>query len=299
MNSLAPIVLFVYDRPDHTRFTVESLKENQLATESNLVIFSDAAKDSDAEQCVQKVREYLKTISGFRTVTIIERNRNFGLSASIIDGVSSIVNNYGKVIVVEDDLITSKYFLQYMNEGLTLYQNDLEVISLHGYVYPVQVPLPETFFICGADCWGWATWKRGWDIFQSDGRELLLRLKEQRREFAFDWDGQYGNLKMLKRQISGEVNSWAIRWHASAFLQNKLTLYPGISLVNNIGGDQFGTHTKSLVEFQTDISRRPIQLKRLPMQENMQARQTFVDFFKTVHQSVIRRIIRRIVSMVS
>lgn len=299
MRSLAPIALFVYARPDHTRFTVDSLKENILAGESDLVIFSDGAKNKKMVSTVQGVRDYIKSISGFRSVTVVEREHNFGLAASIIDGVSRIVSSHGKVIVVEDDLLTSKYFLQYMNDGLDLYHDDPEVISVHGYVYPVKRALPETFFICGADCWGWATWKRGWEHFESDSKSLLYQLNQQHREYAFDWDGQYGNINMLQQQISGKVDSWAIRWHASAFLKNKLTLYPGVSLVNNIGGDAFGTHTKSLYDFQSNVADHPIHVERLLLQENGEARLAFIDFFKGIKQPIARKIIRKITSLLS
>lgn len=299
MRSLAPIALFVYARPDHTRYAVDSLKENYLADESDLIIYSDAAKNASLISQVQQVRDYVKTISGFKSVTIIEREQNLGLASSIIDGVAQIVHSYGTVIVIEDDLVTSKYFLQYMNDALDLYKDDPEVISIHGYVYPVGKSLPETFFICGADCWGWATWKKGWDCFESDSRKLLYDLKQQRRELAFNWEGHYGNITMLERQISGTVDSWAIRWHASAFLKNKLTLYPGVSLINNIGGDAYGTHTKSLHEFQSIISDRPIHVDRLPLQENADARQAFVEFFRNIKQSVFQKVLRKIISLIS
>lgn len=299
MRILAPIALFVYARPDHTRRTVEALKENYLAAESDLYIFSDAARDRSTEAAVTEVRKYVSAITGFRSVKIVEREKNYGLAPSIIDGVTTLVNIHGKVIVLEDDLVTSKYFLQFMNDGLEMYQQDQEVISIHGYVYPVTAALPETFFICGADCWGWATWKRGWDLFEPDGSKLLNELMTQQREYTFDWDGTYGNIKMLQHQISGKVNSWAIRWHASAFLQNKLTLYPGVSLVNNIGGDALGTHTKSLTAFQGSVATAPLNVSRIPLQENNEARNAFVSFFGSIRQPLFRRIFKRLTTIFS
>ncbi|NUN70027.1 MAG: glycosyltransferase family 2 protein [Bacteroidetes bacterium] len=297
MSPLAPIALFAYSRPEHTRRTVEALQANAMAQDSDLFVFSDAAKDPSVRSGVEAVRRYIGSITGFRTLTIVERERNMGLAASIIDGVTSLTDSHGSVIVVEDDLVTSPYFLQYMNEGLQMYRDDEQVISIHGYVYPVRTPLPESFFIRGADCWGWATWKRGWDLFEHDGRMLLQKLKEQRLDHAFDWDGTYGNIRMLERQIAGKVNSWAIRWHASAFLQGRLTLYPGTSLVRNIGGDAMATHTKSLTEFQTGLAGRPLLLERQPLQEYPAARQAFVDFFASIRQPIHRRILRWITSL--
>ena len=159
--SLAPIVLFVYNRPEHTRKTVKALQDNDLTDESILYIFSDAAKNDDEVENVEKVREYIRTISGFKQIIIIEREKNYGLANSIISGVTEIVNKYGKIIVLEDDLVTSKYFLSFMNDALEIYKDENKVICIHGYIYPIKSELPETFFIKGADCWGWATWKRG------------------------------------------------------------------------------------------------------------------------------------------
>lgn len=298
MITNAPIVLFVYARPDHTRLTVDALKKNAEAAESDLFIYSDSAKGPETAEAVKKVRAYIRTIKGFRTVSIVEREQNTGLAASIVEGVTSVVNAFGTVIVVEDDLVTSQYFLRFMNDALRLYKNDTSVISIHGYVYPVQRPLPETFFLRGADCWGWATWKRGWDQFESDGSKLLKALQKHRLGYSFDWDGSYANTTMLKRQISGKVDSWAIRWHASAFLAGSLTLFPGISMVNNIGGDEQGTHTKSLNEFQSQLADRPLVVERLPLIEHADARAAVVEFFTRIKLSLFQKIIRRIKALV-
>ena len=175
-KNLAPIVLFIYNRPWHTQQTVETLQKNELANESELFIYSDAAKNEQASESVNAVREYIKTINGFKEITIILRDKNWGLADSIIDGVTKIVNEYGRIIVLEDDLVTSPYFLKFMNEGLTMYENEDKVASIHGYIYPID-NLPNTFFIKGADCWGWATWKRAWDVFEPNGQKILDELK--------------------------------------------------------------------------------------------------------------------------
>lgn len=296
MNSLAPIVLFVYNRIEHTRLTVNALQQNILAAESDLFIYSDGAKNAGSENAVLAVREYIRSINGFKSVTLIEREKNYGLANSIIDGVTTVVNKYGRIIVVEDDLVTSKYFLEYMNTALNIYAEIHEVVSIHGYMYPTKTKLPETFFIRGTDCWGWATWKRGWELFEKDSHKLLSELKEKHLQYAFDWDGNYGNIKMLQRQIDGTVDSWAIRWHASAFLKNTLTLFPGISLVNNIGGDSAGTHTKSLEEFQTSVAQHRINVRQQPPVEDSGARNVIVQFYKRVHQSTLQKVWKKISS---
>ena len=127
-----------------------------------------------------------------------------------------------KVIVLEDDLVTSPHFLQYMNDGLGIYERDDRVISIHGYSYPVHGKLPETFFLRGADCLGWATWKRGWDLFEDDGQRLLNELERRNLTRSFDFDGSYPYTQMLRDQIAGSNSSWAVRWYASAFLRDKL-----------------------------------------------------------------------------
>ncbi|MDD8017203.1 MAG: glycosyltransferase [Bacteroidota bacterium] len=290
MNRCAPIALFVYNRLTHVERAVEALKRNELMEESDLFIFSDAWKKNDLPQSVADVRLFIHTISGFKSVTIIERDKNYGLANSIIEGVSSLVDRFGKVIVVEDDLVTSKYFLRYMNEALTKYEHEEKIISIHGYCYPTKQKLPETFFLCGADCWGWATWKRAWKFFEHDGGKLLNRLQEKELQHRFDFDGTYNYTKMLKKQIAGTVDSWAVRWHASAFLHDKLTLYPGRSLVNNIGGDDLGTHTKSLDGFQTTVAQSPVHLSDIPIVENEKARQAYIEFFRSVRESPLQRI---------
>lgn len=290
---LAPLLLFVYNRPSHTHETIGALKRNKLAAESELFIFSDGFKSDLDREVVLKVREYLKTISGFKTVTIIERENNLGLANSIITGVTEIVNRFGKVIVLEDDMLTSPYFLKFMNEALELYAAEEKVISIHGYVYPVQGALPSTFFLRGADCWGWATWKRGWDLFESDGRKLLSELDASGLKDRFDFDGTYGFSRMLQDQVNGANNSWAIRWNASAYVKDKLTLYPGRSLVYNTGIDASGTHCGDSEEFATVLSQKPITIGRVPLEEDLLAREAFKIFFRSLQLSLVQRTVRK------
>ncbi|KKO18108.1 MAG: putative methyltransferase [Candidatus Brocadia fulgida] len=223
---LAPIALFVYNRPWHLRQTVESLNKNELAEFSELFVFSDGPKSEADKEKVLAVRKYIKTISGFKSVNIVEREQNLGLGNSIITGVTEIINRYGRIIVLEDDMISSPYFLRFMNEALEFYEDEERVASIHGYIYPLKTLLPETFFLRGADCWGWATWKRGWNLFETDGSKLLYELKKNNLLRKFDLNGTYPYTRMLKDQAKGKNHSWAIRWHASLFLKEKLTLYP-------------------------------------------------------------------------
>ncbi|MEA2112492.1 MAG: methyltransferase, TIGR04325 family [Patescibacteria group bacterium] len=290
----APITLFVYNRPKHTKKTVEALQKNFLSKESTLFIFSDGYKNKNDKKNVAKVRNYLKTISGFRKITIIERNKNFGLSKSIILGVTEIINKYKKIIVLEDDLVTSPYFLSYMNKGLALYKEEGDVISIHGYIYPMKGKFPETFFIKGADCWGWATWKRGWDIFNPDGKKLLEGLKTKKLSKQFDFDRNYNYTKMLRNQIDKKNDSWAIRWYASAFLSNKLTLYPKKSLVQNIGIDDSGTHCKNSTTYKVSLSNKEITVKKIPIIENKKVRKKIIKYFKSVRKNSFYSFLKKI-----
>ncbi len=289
----APIALFVYNRLDHTRRTVDSLKQNLLAQESDLIIFSDASKSELQAAKVRDVRDYISQISGFKSITIVERETNYGLAKSIIDGVTKVVNKYGRTIVLEDDLVTSAYFLKYMNEALEKYADDERVISIHGYVYPVKQSLPETFFLRGADCWGWATWRRGWAHFNPDGQYLLDELKRRKLIGMFNLNGAYSFSEMLKAQIKGSNDSWAVRWHASAFLADKLTLYPGRSLVHNIGHDGSGAHCGDEMGYDVLVSLSPIDFSNIEVQSSAQGQEAFEAFFRKVKSSFVRKLLHR------
>ena len=300
---LAPIALFVYNRPDHTRQTIEALQNNILATASDLIIFSDGPKDSvESREGVATVREYLKTITGFKSVRVVIRDKNNGLANSIITGVTEVISQYGRIVVLEDDMISSKHFLQYMNEALSFYERDEKVISIHAYIYPVKKSLPETYFLRGADCWGWATWKRGWDLFEADGQKLLNELEDKKLTQEFDFSSSYPYVKMLKDQINGKNNSWAIRWYASAFLKNKLTLYPGKSLINNIGFDGSGTHCGEItkIDFVNDVDDIKIKVDAIKVVENLEAKSVVINYLKeqtnlwTKGKQYLKRILRNI-----
>lgn len=297
MGKIAPIVLFVYNRPEHTQKTVEALQENFLAKESELFIFSDGPKNELDAIKVREVRNYLRIISGFKSVNIIERDENLGLAKSIISGVTEIVNRYGKVIVMEDDLVSSKYFLEYMNDALDLYENEDKVISIHGYIYPLKnklkEKLPETFFLKGADCWGWATWKRRWDLFEPDGVKLLKELEERNLLREFDFDGSYPYSNMLRRQITRQNDSWAIRWYASAFLRDKLTLYPRESLIQNIGQDDSGTHAGNSPLKIASLANKRVEISPIPAKEDTAVKKIFAKYFKSLKPGLMKVIINK------
>ena len=285
------MVLFVYNRPWHTRQTIKALQKNELADRSDLFIYSDSPKDEQTEKAVKKVREYIHTIDGFKTVTIREQGKNMGLAGSIIDGVTAVVNEYGRVVVLEDDLVTSPFFLRYMNDALDLYECEGKVISIHGYIYPLSEKLPSTFFLRGADCWGWATWKRGWDLFEEDGQKLLNELEERKLTRLLDFNGTYNYTQMLRDQIAGKNDSWAVRWLVSAFLRERLTLYPGISLIRNIGLDGKGTHCGTSDAFDVKIAQEQISVQSIDIVENATAKKIIEDYFRCLNPSLFGRML--------
>lgn len=290
----APIALFVYARLEHTRRTVASLLRNHGAAESDLFVFSDAARTPEKQAAVAEVRAFVSAIRGFRSVKVVERPSNFGLANSIIDGIGQVLAVADRLVVLEDDMVTSPHFLSYMNEALDRFQDDDRVVSVHGYVYPVKAQLPEAFFLRGADCWGWATWRRGWRVFRPEGQELHDELAQRKLVREFDFNGTYGFSRMLREQIAGRNDSWAIRWHASAFLAGKLTLYPGRSLVHNIGNDSSGVHCADDESLGTAVSETPIDLRQAVVAPDAGARIAFEEFFRKLQPpSLAHRVVQR------
>ncbi|MGI8584331.1 MAG: glycosyltransferase family A protein [Chitinophagaceae bacterium] len=265
--TLAPIVLFVYNRPTHTQQTLEALAKNDLADKSILYVYCDGAKegsDDKGKEKIKSTREVVKSRQWCKEVIVIEQDKNNGLANSIISGVTDIVNKHGSIIVLEDDIIVSPYFLKYMNDGLRVYKDEQKVICIHSYNYPINASrLPETFFMRGADCWGWATWARGWSLFESDAKKLLSRMDDESLHFEFDMEGTYPYIQMLKYQIENKVDSWAICWHASAFINNKYTLYPKTTLIYNAGFDNSGTHNETIDSFNNKKwnNKKPVNIK--------------------------------------
>ncbi len=281
---IAPVAVFAYNRPNHFQKTLAALSANVLASRSDVFVYLDGPKSESDSVASKKIQEICNGAINFNRLTIVPRDRNLGLASSIISGVMELCDLHGRVIVIEDDLVTSPFFLSYMNDALNLYQFEDSVASIHGYVYPISARLPETFFLRGADCWGWATWKRAWDHFEPDGSLLLSQLKKLKLEDEFNFGGACGNSQMLEDQISGRNNSWAIRWHASAFVKNMLTLYPGRSLVKNIGHDGSGTHCETSMQYDSVISNVPIDLRKIPAHPSELGCIEFQKFFFSINQ---------------
>ena len=279
MMKHAPILLFTYNRLAHTRRCVEALLNNSLASESELFIYSDAAKDESQQKAVEEVRQYIHTIRGFKDITITERDENWGLARSIIDGVTTQVNQYGKVIVLEDDLVVAPHFLQFMNDALETYKDEPQVGHIQACDFTQEPTLPETFLIRWTGSWGWGTWDRAWKHFNPNGKELLQELTNRKLTYTFDFNGKYGYTRMLRRQIEGKNNSWAIRWNASLFLKGILSLNVGRSLVQNEGFDGSGTNCGGGGLYASQLYMDVLTVPKInPIEENKEAKQAFVRY---------------------
>lgn len=289
MPAYAPIAVFAFNRPNHLARTLEALAACPEAWQTSITLYCDGSRRSSDDAAVAAVRGVAQATTGFASLTVAPSERNLGLAASIIRGVGAQLAVSDRVIVVEDDLVVSPHFLRFMNRGLDLYADEPRVASIHGYTYPTGEVLPETFFQRGADCWGWATWARGWRHFEVDGSRLLARLRQRRLTRRFDFDGRYPYTRMLKDQIAGRNSSWAIRWHAACFLDDLLTLYPGRTLVENIGNDSSGTHFGTTDIYTGTATDRPVELQPIAIEESQPAREAFKRFHRR-HQGLRQRV---------
>lgn len=241
--SLSPISLFVYKRLDTLKETVAALQRNTLAIESELFIFSDAPKTVDDEAEILKVRGFIKNISGFKKIHLFEADKNKGLANSIIHGVTQILREFGKIIVLEDDLLISSNFLSYMNQCLEHYQNDKKIFSISGYTYNIKATNAKDVYFTGrSSSWGWGTWQDRWEKVDWEVEDYYNFKTNAAEKKAFNKMGSDLS-SMLRRQMDGEMNSWAIRWCYHQFKHNLYTVYPTVSKVRNIGFGNNATHT--------------------------------------------------------
>lgn len=259
MEKLSPVVLFVYNRIEHTKRTIEALLRNDLASESELYIYSDGPKEGEQGK-VEGVREYIRTIKGFKNVYIQEHEKNWGLAGSIIAGVTEVLQIHEKIIVLEDDLVCAEGFLRFMNEALDKYESEKKVFSITGYSFFSSADakkIPDTYFLALTSSWSWATWKDRWQYFDSKATGYMQMRWNRRLRKAFNYDDTYNYYSMIRNQmkrsswltrVTGKTktDSWAIRWYWSVFRLGGVTLYPRESFVINEGFDGSGTHCSNV-----------------------------------------------------
>lgn len=259
-NNLAPIVVFVYKRPEHTQKVIEALLRNEEAADSELIVFADGAKSEADWEAVNQVREIVDSITGFRQVIKHYSPRNKGLANSVMDGVTLVMKQYGRAIIVEDDLIVSPYFLRYMNEGLTKYESEKRVFGIGGYIeYSEKMKdFPDSFFLNNGTCWTWATWEDRWVFFDKEctGWEKLKHNRKLR--YKFDYNGTIGRSKMMMQNRMGLIDSWAIRFDWARFINEGIFLFPKRQLASNIGFDGSGTHCGVSEDLTEEVLQVPI-----------------------------------------
>lgn len=279
--NISPIVIFSYDRPSHLQQTLDALSKNKLADQSDLFIYCDGAKATASQEQLRRIadnRKVAHAAQGFNSVTVIERPQNIGLKANIVGAVTEIVNQYGRVITLEDDIVTSSGFLRFMNEALEMYRDDEQVMHISGYMWPHLWPLPETFFYeVPYPGGGWATWARAWQYYDDDAAKLYYHWKNRWNEFN-KFGADYLQ-KQLVANYKGQLNTWFIKWHAVLLERGGLTLYPRKSLTNNIGFDELATNCTAINTFDV-VPVESVCVRRIPIYESKLAAHEIYAFYQ-------------------
>jgi len=299
MQELAPIILFVYNRPWHTKKTIEALKNNELARESELFIFADNTIDEKNKKSVDSVRSFVKSIDGFKTVKIVERETNFGLANNVISGVTEVIDRYNKVIVLEDDIVCARTYLRYMNKLLSYYQYNKKIYSVTGYTYPIKIPVNykyDVYFSPRASSWGWGTWKDRWETVDWEVKDYVNFIKNPKRIKSFNAGGD-DLTKMLKEQMNGKIDSWSIIWSYVHFKNNSYCVFPTKSRLKNIGADRSGIHTNKTKKFDVELYEEETELN---LTEEVIFDQVIIkNFQKFFSQNMSKKIISELNNLLS
>lgn len=247
-QQLSPIALFAFARPEHVLRCLESLAENRQAERSVLFVFCDGPKPGASASMLQRiadVRHIARSKQWCAQVNVIEADSNKGLAASIIEGVTRLVNQYGRLIVLEDDLVLEPGFLEFMNMALERYAEERQIMQVSGYMFPCAIKEDtDAVFLPLTTSWGWATWARAWNFFDNGALGAEQLKQDPALRDKFNLDGAYDYANMLFSQCAGRIDSWAIRWYWSVFKAEGLVLFPVRSLLRNDGFDGSGTHGK-------------------------------------------------------
>lgn len=298
-SSPAPIVLFVHARPEHAKRTLEALASNALAAESDLWIYADGARNESEAARVQAVRDVVRKASGFRSVTLVERESNYGLARNIIEGVTEVCNRHGRVIVLEDDVVTSRGFLAFMNAALDRYRDEPRVWHVSGWNYPIDPSgLDDAFFWRVMNCWGWATWADRWQHFRKAPGDLI-RAWDRETITRFNLDGTHDFWRQVEENATGQRDTWAIFWYASIFENRGLCLNPARSFARNIGHDGSGENCGRSDDF--SAAQLAEAFERLPaeVEESALAVQRIKAFYSGMRRPFIQRMlgcVRRLAS---
>ena len=251
----APIVLFAYKRPVELEATLQALQANYLASQSDLYIFVDAPRKPEDAAKVSQVHRLLDGVSGFRSIHRDYAETNIGCADSIIRGVSIVLEKHPAAIIVEDDLITSPNFLDFMNQGLVQYAESKRVYSVAGYTFPFPKPAnyqSDAYFIPRHSPWGWATWSDRWQSIDWAMTDYPAFEQDKRQQRAF-MQGGSDLVGMLRSQMEGRADAWDIRFCYNRFKANGLSVYPTVSKVENIGFGKEATHTNIFNRYKTQL----------------------------------------------
>lgn len=246
MVTKTPVAFFTYNRPEHTRRALEALSKCKDIAKCDFFFYSDGPRTDDATEKVKLTRLVLHEWSDVFQAQVIERPSNFGLAKSIVDGVSDLCERYGRVIVIEDDLIVSPDFLAFMIQSLNRYEDEPRVMQVAGYtISPPDDISNDAFFLPVTSTWGWATWKRAWQNFAWEPKDLTKAKEDQAWKDLFDLHGAGSFSAMLEDRLAGRNDSWGILWWYAVSRCNGLVVYPSHSLVWNGGFDGSGIHCGS------------------------------------------------------
>ncbi len=294
-NKTAPIVLFVYNRLWHTKETISFLQKNHLASESKLIIYSDAAKTSHDEESVGEVRSYLRTVNGFFSVEVRERSENWGLAKSIISGVSEVVGKYGKIIVLEDDMVTGSNFLTFMNQALEFYESKKNVWHISGWNYPISNKgSDDTFLWRGMSCWGWATWEDCWKHFEKDTDALIEEFTPELIDYM-DLGGVKNSWIQVLLNKRKKINTWAVYWYATIIRNKGLCLNPVETYVSNIGLDGSGVHCGETDFMSTEVLEREFSVNWDDSGvENKEIVNKIKKYYRDSKKSFLFRVVRKL-----
>lgn len=292
--------MFVYDRLWHTTQTIEALQANTLAGQSDLIIYSDAPKDEKSRQQVKEVRDYVHTIKGFKSITVVERQQNWGLARSIIEGVTAVIQEYGSVIVLEDDLVTSPYFLQFMNDALLFYHDKKSVWHICGWSYPFKPSDPDATFLWRLmNSWGWATWADRWQYFEKETQALLETFSASDID-RFNLDNTESFWNQVLDNHSGKLNTWAVFWYATIFQHQGLCLNPKQTYVANIGCDDSGTHCDTSHHIaKPSLNQNPHPRFETLLEEDVKTLHEIKQYYKSRKPTFFKRLIRKITRIIT
>tara|TARA_B100000767_G_scaffold268136_2_gene287927 strand:+ start:3388 stop:5091 length:1704 start_codon:yes stop_codon:yes gene_type:complete len=290
---LAPIILFVYNRPDLTVEVIKSIKKNRLSKKSNIWIFSDGINKNKKDDYlkVSCVRAIINNLQGFKNVKIIERNNNIGTYKNITLGIDRVFKTEKKAIIIEDDVLVSEFFLEYMNKSLDQYKRDSKIGSICSNIWGLQSlnnkkKLPSTFLLHHSDCWGWATWKKSWKLYSHDSRKLIKAIKYRGLEKKFNLDNAYNYTSLLEQNIKRK-RSWAVNWYASLFINNKLNLFSSLIISKNIGLGENSTNTKQIY-LSNKIKNKKVDLKKIKIEESKEGTIALINSYNEIQRLTIR-----------